>query len=295
MYSKKGPFQNIFNKKKLVLYQVRVAPEYYRQNTSKDHDWAHVFASAIHYLWRARSEELFELKTPSDEELFLCFWAVYNSQQLGGDKLAVVDGSHDESLHHVSWLFPDEWWVKLNCDGSVLHSSKASCGGLIRNALGECLAGFAANLGSCPITVAEIWGDFYALEMGWNKGFRAIILELDSSSAIKLIQGGVDNKNPYSSVINRVREHFFMQTSWHVRLQDPIYRESNRAADFMASLGHSLQIEVYFYLLPSEGVGTILRKDIAGVSFPRLWLSWAFALYFTKKEKKKKKNHTSSL
>lgn len=80
-----------------------------------------------------------------------------------------------------------------------------------------------------------------------------------------------------------------MQTSWHVRLQDPIYRESNRAADFMASLGHSLQIEVYFYLLPSEGVGTILRKDIAGVSFPRLWLSWAFALYITKKKKKKKK------
>ena len=49
-----------------------------------------------------------------------------------------------------------------------------------------------------------------------------------------------------------------------------IYRESNRVADFMASLGHNAQVGIIYFLLPPVGVGSILREDIAGVSMPRV-------------------------
>ena len=121
----------------------------------------------------------------------------------------------------------------------MTHSSKASCGGLIRNALGEYFGGFTANLGSCRTTIAEIWGAFYALEMAWNRGFTSIILELDSLSAVHLLQGDLDPKHPYGTVIRRVKN--LLQRSWLVRIQH-IYRESNKAADFMVSLDHSFYL-----------------------------------------------------
>ena len=52
------------------------------------------------------------------------------------------------------------------------------------------------NLGFCPITVAEIWGSFYALNMAWKKGFGRVILELDSFVVVELIHGEGDSKHP---------------------------------------------------------------------------------------------------
>ena len=48
-------------------------------------------------------------------------------------------------------------------DGSMVNASKAACGGLLRDASGGFVSGFSANLGVCPITIAEVWGAFYDL------------------------------------------------------------------------------------------------------------------------------------
>ena len=108
----------------------------------------------------------------------------------------MVDSKHIKTIQLTSWLIPKQDWLKLNCDGLVLHSGKASCGGLLRNALGEFLTGFAANLGTCPITMAEVCGAYYAWELAWNRGLRKVIIEMHSLSAVSLIQGGVDTKHP---------------------------------------------------------------------------------------------------
>ena len=55
--------------------------------------------------------------------------------------------------------------LKLNSGGSALTSRKALCGGRLCEHMGHFLGGFAMNLGSCPITIAEIWGAYYALNL----------------------------------------------------------------------------------------------------------------------------------
>ena len=70
---------------------------------------------------------------------------------------------HCHSLHYISWKLPDEGWIKFNCDGSVDSQHRASCGGIGRDAAGRFLAGFAVNLGCCPITVAEVLGGLFTL------------------------------------------------------------------------------------------------------------------------------------
>ena len=158
-------------------------------------------------------------------------------------------------------------WVKVNCDGSVLHDLKAACGGLIRRAMGDFIGGFAANSGACPVTISELWGAYYGLLLAWNKGWRQAMLEIDSTSAIALIHNTNAECHPYASVLKHVQS--LLQRAWVVKIQH-IYRERNRAADFLASLGHGLQLGVCFYDLPPIGLASFLREDVAGISFLRL-------------------------
>ena len=84
--------------------------------------------------------------------------------------------------------------------------------------------GFAAFLGSCPVTVAELWGIVHALDMAWSMESSKVILEVDSSCAWQLAQKPLDRRHPYAHVIARV--HDLLNRSWTVVLQ-LIYCEAN--------------------------------------------------------------------
>ena len=230
--------------------------------------WPNIFASGVHYLWKIRNQEIFDLITPSQDDIFAKFWSVFRSQHLYSDLSNPLDRPV-KNTSFISWGWPAMGWIKLNCDGSVLINRKASCGGLARDESGQFLHGFSVNLGICPITVAEIWGAFYALDMAWRQGHRRIVLELDSSSAISLIRKGVDNKHPYALVIAKVQE--LLKRDWVVHMNH-IFKEGNRAADCMAYLGHSQQLGACFYFMPPSCVCSILFKDIVGVSLPRAFI-----------------------
>ena len=124
-----------------------------------------------------------------------------------------------------------------------------------------------ANLGICPIAVAELWGAYYALLIAWNKGFRQVLLELDSSSAIALIHNECIDNHPFASIIKHVRH--LLKRNWVVKIQH-VFREANRTTDFMDSKGHEVHLGVCFYEVPPPSLSSFLRDDIVGVAFPRL-------------------------
>ena len=109
------------------------------------------------------------------------------------------------SMTFVGWDSSPEGWIKVNSDGSVVALSKAACGGVLRNTFGDFLGGFSVNLGVCPITIAEVWGAFYGLQRACTRGFRRVVFEMDSTSAITLIKGYGQLSHPYA-VSQRVRE-----------------------------------------------------------------------------------------
>ena len=49
-----------------------------------------------------------------------------------------------------------------------------------------------------------------------------------------------------------------------------IYREANRAADLLASLGHSLSLGLHVYSEPPDAFWSILAYDLRDVAFPHL-------------------------
>ena len=51
-----------------------------------------------------------------------------------------------------------------------------------------------------------------------------------------------------------------------------LFGEANRAADFLANLGHSVQFGVCFYDSIPNWLASLLGNDIVGVSFSRFVL-----------------------
>ena len=87
------------------------------------------------------------------------------------------------------------------------------------------------------------------------------MLEIESSSAIALIQNTNLDRHPFASVLHHVQA--LLQRAWVAKIQH-ICREGNHAADFLASLDHGLQLRVCFYDFPPIGLASFLRKMLLG-------------------------------
>ena len=93
-------------------------------------------------------------------------------------------------MTYVEWNSPPHGWIKLNTNGSFIQPHHiASCGGLIRNQAGEISIGFVANLGNCPITMANLRRIYVGLRLTFDMGRRNVILENDSLCTTRLSKG----------------------------------------------------------------------------------------------------------
>ena len=59
---------------------------------------------------------------------------------------------------------------------------------MLRDSLGRFVHAFVVHVGHCPVVVAKLCNALYALDVAWSMGINHLTLELDSSSAISLIQ-----------------------------------------------------------------------------------------------------------
>ena len=92
-----------------------------------------------------------------------------------------------------------------------------------------------------------------------------MILELNSITIVDLIQKGMDKKHPYAMMIARVQN--LLQRDWQVHVKH-VFREANLIADYLATIGHSLNLgRVCLYLSPPFLLRTILRDDLAGLLY----------------------------
>ncbi|KAL4346674.1 hypothetical protein GQ457_17G015250 [Hibiscus cannabinus] len=88
----------------------------------------------------------------------------------------------------VRWQPPVSVWFKLNIDGSrVSPEGFASCGGVVRTSSGEWIIGFSKYVRICSTVVAELWDVFEGLVLAWTKGFRKVVLEVDSLDVFRIL------------------------------------------------------------------------------------------------------------
>ncbi|KAK8653119.1 hypothetical protein V6N13_127134 [Hibiscus sabdariffa] len=88
-----------------------------------------------------------------------------------------------------SWLPPPLLWFKLNSDGARHKvSGFASCGGLIRDNMGQCIHGFVKFIRICSVVEAELWGLFVDLTCAKNMSLNQVTVECDNMKDLRLVQ-----------------------------------------------------------------------------------------------------------
>ncbi|KAH9699945.1 putative ribonuclease H protein [Citrus sinensis] len=123
------------------------------------------------------------------------------------------------------WFWRNQFWVnglamdslsmvndvkarteELNSDGACKATGVAAAGGLIRDHNGHWVAGFGMNLGTCSVTMAELWGLYQGLILAWNKGIRWLCVEVDSRCVTQLVKNNMVNSNEFSTLIRVIQE-----------------------------------------------------------------------------------------
>ncbi|CAN1164222.1 Putative ribonuclease H protein At1g65750, partial [Linum perenne] len=100
------------------------------------------------------------------------------------------------------------------------------------------------NLGRCSITQAELTGAVVGLDRAWQLGFRNVELQLDSTTALSILHGPDPIQHQHAGLVLRFRR--LIARDWRVRIIR-VYREGNRVADFLANLGHNVNVTPQFY------------------------------------------------
>lgn len=122
----------------------------------------------------------------------------------------------------------------MNIDGAFKASLRmASTGGLIGDHNGRWIQRFTDNIGTCTIIITELWGILIGLQMAWNRGSQKILLEVDSLTAIKLIDKETTAHNRNGSLVRHIQEWLIKE--WEVKMKH-IFREANSCADKLTNI-----------------------------------------------------------
>ncbi|XP_042038403.1 uncharacterized protein LOC121784304 [Salvia splendens] len=142
----------------------------------------------------------------------------------------------------VLWHPPDAPWVKLNTDSAFSTSTLAAGeGGLVRGSDGCLLRAFCAPIAASSSFVAELLALIRGLEMTMELSTH-IWIELDSAALDNLLSSRHFGSADFRHHMALIRS---MTAQRHVRFSH-IYREGNRAADFLAGRGVQTPALTYF-------------------------------------------------
>ena len=81
---------------------------------------------------------------------------------------------------------------------------------------------------------AELWGVLHGLRTAWDAGWRKVIMEFDSTSAVKLLKSNINKGHPLENSVRRIKD--ILNREWQLFIRHILW-EGNEAADCCAALG----------------------------------------------------------
>ncbi|GLT90372.1 hypothetical protein SLE2022_083080 [Rubroshorea leprosula] len=167
----------------------------------------------------------------------------------------------------ISWHPPDPTFYKLNTDGSRMQETGlASAGGLLRDSSGTFIQGFSVNIGQISVFLAELWGCRERPILRRNKGISHLVVEMASLSVVQVIEGSKEQDSLAAVLVEDIRR---LRGGFIAFSIQQTLREGNRAADFMAEIGHNPPTGTTVFDSPPPGFITFLEEDALGVAFLR--------------------------
>jgi len=174
---------------------------------------------------------------------------------------------HTETIY-IGWKYPQEGWIKLNCDGACKENGdRSGCGGLLRDANGRWIKGFVRKIGACDALHAKMWGIYLGLELAWRDGISQLCVESDSKLLVDMITNNCKMNGTTLVLIRRIQN--ILNRNWKIQVHHTL-REGNRSVDWLANF--SLTMDSWNLILletPSTELNSLLFDDIFGACMPR--------------------------
>jgi ribonuclease HI len=166
----------------------------------------------------------------------------------------------------VAWKAPPNGWCALNTDGAAKEQMKqAGCGGVLRDAEGRWIEGFAKYLGHTSAYMTELWGVYEGLQLARRRNIEKVEVQIDSQVLVHNLQNGHNGNIVECALMQRVKS--LLELSWEVRITH-VFREANRCADVLANIGSEGQHGIVFFDNPPYQVAQVFYDDCMGVSTP---------------------------
>ncbi|KAK2662405.1 hypothetical protein Ddye_000979 [Dipteronia dyeriana] len=105
------------------------------------------------------------------------------------------------------------------------------------------------------------------LNLTWKAGFRKVMVESDSQSDVLPLKRDIPLYHTLYNIIHACKFH--MENDWSYSIHH-IYRESNRVADSLDNLEHSLIFGITVFEDPPLQIFDILDDECNGVAIARM-------------------------
>lgn len=167
----------------------------------------------------------------------------------------------------VRWQPPATGWVILDTYGAARDGGVVDgCGGVLRKADGAWLSGFSKHIGQATAYEVELWGVHEGLLLAQACGFTCVKLSLDANVFVQGLNGSTQGSVLGLQLLMSIKK--IMAGDWLIRIWH-VYRETNKVADALASLGCQLTASLLVYDALQDAIRQLLVSDAMGVSTPR--------------------------
>jgi len=137
---------------------------------------------------------------------------------------------------------------------------------VLRNSTGQVIQAGAFPLGTTSVLIAEATALRNGLHAAVDAGLCRILIESDSQILVQAILGVIQPPWEIQVLLHDINH--FIQSCIHVEVSH-IFREANRAADWLAKLGLSLSSTCVWNQITNRELLCIIHQDSLGYTLER--------------------------
>lgn len=233
--------------------------------------WATYFGIALWWIWRWRNNAIFGRQDaiPIDQGAFLQVRYDETRRVIDGMYDVTSNGSRPKNETYIRWTPPHDGWYSLNVDGAAKGTpGPAGGGGIIRDHRGVFVSAFAASFGHCSAFMAEVKALSKGLELAKSLHIKKLLVQMDNLACVQALLNRTISRSECTHLLQDCLTRIECP-EWTVKLLH-VYREGNRAADWLANHGAAHHIETYIFHNAPVELGRIISEDSRGVAIPRL-------------------------
>lgn len=226
--------------------------------------WATLFCLSIWWIWKWRNNIVFGRNHEVPQDIGGFLQVRYDETRWSIERaLAYTHTDSRREMIGVRWCHPPMDYYALNTDDAAKGAPGLAGGGaIIRDHQGGFVSALALNFGICHSFKAEVLALSKGLDLAKELQIANLHVQLDNLACVRMLQAGDSGRNECTHILQHCL-NLIKHEGWTVHVKH-VYREGNKAADWLANLGVSQLLAIYVFYSAPRGLSSILDKDLRG-------------------------------